>query len=393
VSADRAPGEEPLLSANFVFATLANFFNSFGSQMMNTILPVYVLSIGGTNAQAGLVGGVLPITALFLRPLMGWITDVWKRRPLAVISSSFYGLASLVYAFSHAIGGLVFGRFIHGIGISGYTTAVNAYIIDIAPNKRRAEALGLFAVTTSLGLIIGPTIGFAIIARFSFHWLFIFATALAAITCLISFFAREKLHPQKRVRPTWSPRTGLLAVEALPMAWVALCLGFAVGSANNFIAIFSSSRGIENPGFYFTVQAIALLLSRAFSGRLADRYGRGAAIIPGIISMAIALITLPLAHDLPHFLVAAALFGLGFGAAQPATMAFLADHVGAEKQGLGVATYYMGFDGGIFLGSISFGLMSEHFGFNLTWIFAAVGTLLGLLGLMEARTPQGSSPE
>jgi len=188
-------GEERLLSANFVFATLANFFNSLGSQMMNTTLPVYVLSIGGSNIQAGLVGGALPITALLLRPLVGWVADVWKRRSLAVIGSSFYGVASIVYAISNSIGVLVFGRVVHGVGISGYTTAANAYIVDIAPKKRRAEALGLFAVTTSLGLIIGPTIGFYIVSRFDFHWLFHFATLLAVVTCVVSIFARERPRP------------------------------------------------------------------------------------------------------------------------------------------------------------------------------------------------------
>jgi len=393
VNIDSESGEERLISTNFVFATLANFFNTLGSQMMSTTLPVYVLSMGGSNIQAGLVGGALPITALLLRPLVGWVADVWKRRSLAVIGSSFYGLASIVYALSNSIGTLVLGRVVHGVGISSYTTAVNAYIVDIAPKKRRAEALGLFAVTTSLGLVIGPTIGFYIVSRFDFHWLFNFATLLAVVTCVVSIFAREKPRPRNNQRSNRSLFTGILAIEALPMAWVALCLGFAMGSVANFIAIFARSRGIENPGFYFTVQATALLISRAFSGRLADRHGRGAAIVPGVIAISIALATIPLAHDLPHFMVSAALFGLGFGSAQPATMALLADHVRPEKQGLGMATYFIGYDGGIFLGAIVFGVISQNFGFDVAWLLSAGCALLGLFGLLWTRRPRVAIPE
>ena len=65
-------------------------------------------------------------------------------------------------------------------------TASNAYIVDIAPPKRRAEAMGLFAVTTSLGLIIGPAVGFYIVSLFDFHRLFNLATLLAVIACIIS---------------------------------------------------------------------------------------------------------------------------------------------------------------------------------------------------------------
>jgi MFS family permease len=219
------------------------------------------------------------------------------------------------------------------------------------------------------------------------------ATFLAVITCIVSLFAKERERPQNSQWPTWSLRTGILAIEALPVAWIALCLGLAMGAVNTFIAIFASSRGIENPGLYFAVQATALLMSRAFSGRLADRRGRGAAIIPGTIAMSIALATLPLARDRPHFMVTAALYGLGFGTAQPATMALLADHLHSEQQGLGVATYFMGYDGGIFLGSVTFGVVSQVWGFGVMWPVTAVCTLLGLVGLLGARRRRLSMPQ
>lgn len=387
------PGTGSLFSTNFVFVTLANFFNSLGSQMMNTILPVYVLSLGGNNAQAGLVGGALPLTALLLRPFVGWLADVWKRRALAVIGSSFYGLASVIYALSQSIRSLFLGRVIHGVGISSYTTSVNAYIIDIAPENRRAESLGLFAATNSLGLIVGPTVGFYIISQFDFHWLFNFATTLAVITIIVSLFAKEKHQPNNTQHLSWSLSNGILSIDALPMAWIALCLGFALGSSSNFIAIFASSRGIENPGFYFTVQAIALLISRAFAGKLADKYGRNAAIIPGSIMIAIALFALPLAHKLPHFMFSGALLGFGFGAAQPATMALLADQVGSDRQGLGVSTYYIGFDVGIFLGAVINGSVSEIWGFGVMWPLAGFCSLLGLLGLLWLRQKRIMNPK
>ncbi|HOG45240.1 MAG TPA: MFS transporter [Anaerolineae bacterium] len=383
--ADGEPSEERLLSVNFCLATLVNFFNSFGSQMMNAIVPVYVLSIGGNNAEAGVVGGAAAITALLLRPLVGWASDVWKRRPLVLIGNSGIGLASVVYALSNSIRMLTFGRVVQGLGISCYSTASNAYIVDIAPSRRRAEAIGLFAATNSLGRIVGPAVGFYIVSLFGYHRLFNLVTALVVTAGLVSLLTRERSRPPNSQRPAWSPRTGIVAVDALPIAWTSFCLGLAFGSVSTFIAIFASSRGIDNPGLYFAVQAIALLISRTFSGRLADKCGRAAAIIPGAIVMALALVVLPLAHDLAGFIVCGALMGLGFGAAQPASMALLADLVGAERQGVGLATYFMGYDGGIFLGSVAFGVVSELWGFGVMWPLAAVWTLLGLLGLLGAR--------
>ena len=78
------PGEteDRLFTADFVFATVANFVNAFGVQMLIATMPVYVLRLGGGEADVGLVGGTVAFTALLFRPLVGWLTDVWRRRPM-----------------------------------------------------------------------------------------------------------------------------------------------------------------------------------------------------------------------------------------------------------------------------------------------------------------------
>lgn len=176
-----------------------------------------------------------------------------------------------------------------------------------------------------------------------------------------------------------------MAVEALPIAWMALCMGMGFGTISAFIAIFAQSHGLQNPGFYFMVQAISLLISRTFAGRLADRHGRTVAILPGIILMAAALALLPLADGIAWFVVSASLFGLGFGTAQPATMALLIDRVLPEKRGLATGTYFTGFDAGVAIGSILLGVIGEHWGFGMMWSIAAALTLLGLAGLLADR--------
>jgi MFS family permease len=377
--------EERLLTSNFVFATLANFANSFGVQMLVATMPVYVLRLGGNQTDVGLVGGAVACAALLCRPFIGWLTDAWRRRPLVLIGTAGYGLASGVYLLAGSIPGLLLGRVVHGVGLSCYTTAANAYLADIAPPPRRAEAMGIFAATQDLGLITGPAIGFSLVGVIGFQRLFYVSAALAVLAFGISLFARERRPRPAAPHPPWSPRTGIVAIEALPIAWTALCLGLGFGPVNAFIAIFAQSRGIENPGFYFTVQALALLVSRTFAGRVADRHGRAFAIVPGVILMAAALALLPLAYDFPHFVISASLFGLGFGSSQPATMALLIDRVRPAHRGLATSTYFTGFDAGISTGAFLLGLVSQHWGFGAMWPLAAACTLMGLAGILGDR--------
>jgi MFS family permease len=298
----------------------------------------------------------------------------------------------VVYLLAGSIPLLVLGRFVHGFGLSCYTTASNAYVADIAPLKRRAEAVGLFAAAQAVGLIIGPVIGFMIVGSTGFQHLFYFTGGMAFTAFTISIFARERRQPREIKRRPWSPRTGIVAIDALPVAWMALCMGMGFGTLNAFISIFAQSRGVQNPGFYFMVQAIALLISRTFAGRLADRHGRATAIVPGIILMTIALALLPLAYGFPYFVISASLFGLGFGTAQPATMALLIDRARPEQRGLATGTYFTGFDAGISIGSILLGVVSQHWGFGVMWPISAACTLLGLAGIL-ANNHHGSSTE
>lgn len=370
-----------LFTSDFILSALANLANAFGVQMLVATLPLYVIGLGGSQTDAGLVIGILSFTALLFRPLMGYLTDAWRRRPLVLMGTSCYGFASVIYLLAGSIPALLLGRFVHGFGLSCYTTASNAYIADIAPRRRRAEAVGLFAATQAIGLIIGPVVGFMLMGKIGFPRLFYFSGGLAFTAFFISCFAHERMQPSNTKRPPWSLRNGLVCVEALPIAWIALCMGLGFGAINAFISIFAHSRGFQNPGLYFMMQAIILLASRIFLGRLADRFGRVGVIFPGIIFMAMALALLPFAHSFAWFAASAAFFGLGFGAAQPATMALLIDRVQPEKRGLATSTYYTGFDGGVSLGSILLGAISQHLGFAVMWPIAAVCTLLGLVSL------------
>lgn len=377
-------GKERLFTRDFILAMLAHLDNAFGYMLFTTI-PLYVVHLGGSQADAGLVTGTITFTAVLFRPLVGWILDAWQRRPMVMIGTSCYGLASLLYLLSGSIPTLILGRFVHGVGLSCYTTASNAYVADIAPRERRGEAIGLFSAAQAIGLIIGPVVGFFIIARFSFTHLFYCAGALAVTSFLFSFFTREQRETGKKKPEPWSLRTGIIAVESLPVAWTALCLGMGMGTLSAFIPLFAAPHGLSNPGLYFMVQAMALLVSRLCAGRLADRYGRAAVIVPGILLMTGGLALLTLAHSAFCFVVSASLCGLGFGTAQPATMALLVDRVRQGRRGLAMGTYFTGYDTGNTLGAIGMGMVSQQWGFGAMWPLTAFCTLLGVAGLAADR--------
>ena len=56
----------------------------------------------------------------------------------------------MIYLLAGAIPMLLLGRFVHGFGLSCYTTAANAYVADVAPSNRRGETMGLFSAAQAV---------------------------------------------------------------------------------------------------------------------------------------------------------------------------------------------------------------------------------------------------
>jgi MFS family permease len=378
---EESPAVDRLFTTAFILVISANFANSLGAQMASAILPVYVVSLGGSEFRAGLVTGMLAFTALLLRPFVGWLVDAWRRRPMVLIGTGCYTIANLMYAVFWSLPLMLISRVIHGFGLSNYSTASGAFLADIAPPRRRAEAMGYYSVAMDIGLLGGPALAFFLVKYIGLRHIFFLTAALASVAFLISVPVREHRPPRIGPAPPWQLNTGIVSKPALPAAWMAFCLGMGVGPITAFIAIFARQEGVDNPGLYFSAQAIALMLSRTFSGRLSDRRGRVFVIIPGLFSIALGLVMLPFTHTLLQLILSAVFIGIGFGSSQPATMALTVDLVSPDERGMAVSTYFLGFDTGISMGSFSMGAIATTFGFSVAWVAAAGCVLLGLLGI------------
>jgi MFS family permease len=154
-----------------------------------------------------------------------------------------------------------------------------------------------------------------------------------------------------------------------------------------FIPIIASVRGLANPGIFFTVFALAVLLVRAKAGHLSDRRGRAAIIIPGLLAAGVAFAVLGFTSDRLWVLVGAAIYGLGFGSAQPALMALTADRVPPEERGKAMGTFYTAWELAIITGSMGAGLLLKMTDFPLMLLANSFIPIAGALLAFWTRPP------
>jgi len=374
-----------------VFACLATFCSFASFYLLLPTLPVYILAIGGSESEVGLLIGVFSATAVLLRLLIGRASDTFGRRGFILGGFAVLTASSALYMLAQSVPSLLLVRMVHGAGWAACGTAINALVADIVPASRRGEALGYFGMFSSAAMGIGPAVGVALMKRQGFDELFVVAALIALMALLLGLGLRESARRRGAVgEPALMPVLvrsaagarqrgalgGLIEVSALFPSGVLALATAGYGAIVAFISIFATRRGLDNPGWFFSVYALTLVLSRGFLGRLSDRHGRAAVIVPGLLLTALCLALLPVAHGVAAFLALAAVYGLGFAAMQPALMALVVDRSSPGRRGPAMGMFATAMDLGIGAGSLVFGLVAAWGGYELMYRAAAGLTLV-----------------
>ena len=158
--ADGAP--QPRKAATiFVLVTILLDVLALGISI--PILPKLVESmLGGDTARAAILFGLFStafaLMQLLFQPVLGALSDRFGRRPVILFSNLGLGLDYILMALAPNLWWLFVGRVISGIAASSFSTAT-AYITDVTPPDKRAEAYGLIGVAFGVGFVIGPAVG------------------------------------------------------------------------------------------------------------------------------------------------------------------------------------------------------------------------------------------
>lgn len=377
-------GREPLLTKNFVLACLITLASFSSFYFLLATLPVYVVrEVGGSEAQVGLIIGVFSGASVLLRPLIGWAADDWGRRAFIVAGNAVMALSGGLYSLTRTVPLLLGLRVFHGVGWAAFGTATNALVADVVPRGRRGEAMGYYGMFSNLAMAVGPALGIALMTSFSFNVLFAASASLGLVALSLSLFVSDPVRPARPEGPgaAAAQRSGEGVIErsALFPGLVLALTAVTYGSIVSFLPLYAFSMKItDNPGVFFTVYAVVLIVARGFTGQAADRYGRGAVIAPGLLLVAVALWVLAVADSLALLLLVAVLYGLAFAAVQPAIMAMVVDRAAPHRRGAAMGTFSAAMDLGIGGGSIMWGVVAQTAGYHAMYVASGSVALLAL---------------
>ncbi|MCL1593237.1 MAG: MFS transporter [Actinomycetia bacterium] len=127
--------------------------------MILPILPIYAQSEFGLSP----LGISLLVAAFYAAqfiggPVLGRWSDRIGRVPVLIVSQIGTAIAFLVFGLATSAWMLFAARVFDGV-TGGNIVVAQAYITDVMPREKRAQALGLIAAMFGLGFMVGPAVG------------------------------------------------------------------------------------------------------------------------------------------------------------------------------------------------------------------------------------------
>jgi MFS family permease len=337
--------------------------------------PFHILDLGGTTFSSGLFLGFLTYSSAFSAPLTGAYADRVGSRRVLIGSSLALAVFSLLYAVITDVRVMLALVLVHGVFWSGLLSASAAYMTNLLPERRRAEGIGYWGLSTLAGVAVAPAVGFWMYNR---GWLWLCVSS--AVLNLVMTAIATQLHDDGATPKLQEAGTtrGVLEWRVLIISVTLALYSFGYGGITSFTAMYADANGVVPKGIYLTTLAIVILLTRPVLGRLGDRLGYTRVFVPCLVLITVGLGVLALGGTRNLQLLSAVIFGVGFGTAYPTYVGYVMKGVSSARRGAAFGAILAAFDTGIGTGSTAMGWIIGRYGFATAFGVAAALAALAL---------------
>ena len=374
----------PELRRDFWVLTLGQFL-LFCGYFTFFQFPLYIQSLGGGEAQIGLMMGVQTVAATLVMP---WVAPQLGRmnlkRTMGIGTLMVIVATAAALTLTAADAWMATIMITRGLGFSLFMNASGTYIARIVPVKERSRWLGISFGFNQIAIAIGPAAAEVAIEMGGFRWFFLLALAFVSVGLAfqIRVTSRPPASPPARQSLARAPldffsklisrRLGYLFFTLLPLA-------AALGAVFGFTATFLKGLGLSS-GLFFMVYATWNAATRIGGGRLSDRYGRATVILPTLVAYMVGVLLYSFTGGNLLLVIAASIIGFGFGFCNPAISAQMLDQSDPQDQGIAVGGFQFAYNLGMMLSTPLMGLVAESHGYAV--MFQAAAAMAGVAVLV-----------
>lgn len=379
---------------NVVMLGMVSMLTDVSSEMVATILPLYlVFSLGANPLALGAIDGTYRGAAALVQVVSGFVADR-RRRPKQVAEAG-YGISAVgkvaLVAAGNTIGGIGAIVAFDRIG-KGIRTAPRDALISLSSSKAGlATAFGVHRAMDSAGAMLGPLIAFGILlaAPARFDAVFVVSTLFAVLGVAVLVLAVQG-RPKRAPRvddgtppPSLRAALGLLRDRRIVVLLIAAAV-LSLTSVSDAMLYVGLQRKIDfEPAVFpllYVITAVAFMGLAIPVGQLADRVGRVPVLLAGYALLFVVYGAL-LMSSLGYGLLIVSLLALGgYFAATEGVLSAIAGAILPEElqaSGLGILTTVVNV--GNLLSSLLFGALWLELGLARAVLVFGAGLLVAIV--------------
>jgi MFS family permease len=398
----KEPAPKPIwgVHPNVFFLGLVSLLTDVSSEMIFTIMPLFVVNVLGAGATAvGLIGGLSDATDAILRIFSGRISDKMKNRKLPAVLG--YGFSTIVKPFMYfaaSWGATLAVRFGDRIGKGIRSSPRDALVADSVEADQRGRGFGIHRAMDTTGATLGLVIAAIIIYLLQGRGLNlelqtyqrlvligVIPAVLAVIVLLVFVHERKRKAESSAVEKTAPVIKTEEKFDARFKLYLLVMGVFTLGNSSDFFIILRA-QDLGTSVLYITMMLVLFNLTYALvstpAGILSDRIGRRRVIIIGWFIYAAVYLGFALSNSLWLTWVLFAVYGVYYGVAEGAAKAFVADLVPASRRGTAFG-YYNGVVGIALLpASVLAGLLWDKVSPSTPFYLGAGLAFIAMVGLI-----------
>ncbi|HEY0080539.1 MAG TPA: MFS transporter [Pyrinomonadaceae bacterium] len=383
------------LPGNVFAISLVSLLNDASSEIIYPFLPLYLTLLGASPFAIGLIEGGAEAVSGLLKLFAGYLSDRRGRRKGLVVFG--YGLSSLIrplLAFTSAWSHVLLIRVADRVGKGVRSAPRDALIADAASPQERGLAFGFHRAMDHTGAVIGPLLGFALLALIAvnhsaptlrdYQLVFLLASIPALLAVLVAVFAVKETRPgDERTELKAPPRLSLRGFDSNFKRFLAILALFTLSNSTDaFLLRRASDAGVSATTIPLLWAAlhVSKVLSSLYGGDLSDRVGRKRLIASGWLLYAAVYAGFAYVSSVGWAWALFLVYGLYFGLVEGAEKALIADLVPADKRGTAYGLYNLAITIAVLPASLLMGALWKWYGAQVAFLTsAALGALAALL--------------
>jgi MFS family permease len=361
-----------------VFSVVA-FLHFISWHLISPYIALVAKGQGASPETVGLIMAAYAILPMIGAIPTGFICDRAGTRRVYVVSSIGIALAALALLVSRAVPFIAIVLAALGLFHVLQSVATQVTIAHSGNELTVYQNFALYSLCCCIGQLVGPPLGGLIVKNFGYDALFRVSALLALLMVPLAFLARE-IKPRPRTSDSGANiRESVQALLHKPSFKISLLAIFSImllyTMRTTFYSLYFDEVSLDAPliGMLLTVQGTAETAIRPFVINWRNHYGTAPVLLFAIAACAISALLTPLFRSLGLLAIILGLGGVGFGIAQPISMALAGQAAEDRDRGLAMGMRMFANRLSGLVAPLLLGRIGNTFGIKVIFAGAALG--------------------